>query len=57
MTEEEKQELKETASSWKTNARLFTKMSEECNQHLKFGYSSIATTFEQNAKILETLAK
>ena len=57
MTEDEKQELKETASSWKANAKLFTKMSEECNKHLKYGNNSIAITFEQNAKILEALAK
>ena len=57
MMEEEKQELKETANAWKINAKLFRKMSEDCNKHSKYGHESIAITFEQNAKILETLAK
>lgn len=56
MTEDERKELLKTASAWKANAGLFRELGEECPDHLKFGYQSIAITFGQNAKIVEAIA-
>jgi len=56
MQEEERQELLGTVSSWYANARIFNGLAKNCNKHLVSGYTSIAMTFENNAKILEALA-
>ena len=53
MTEEERNELKETAKAWKANSKLYSDMLKDCDEKLKFGYQSIATTFDVNARILE----
>ena len=56
MQEEERQELLETVSNWYANARIFRGMIKNCNKHLVLGYTLIALSFENNAKILEALA-
>ena len=57
MNNQEKQELRETAQSWKDNAELFKGMANTKNKDLSYGFNSIARTFETNAMILEALVK
>jgi hypothetical protein len=49
------EELIETAKSWEANGRVFRKMAQNCNEHLKDGYDSIAISFEGNAKIVKVI--